>query len=78
MPGQFWPRGLTMLDCSKNRTGFDRVLMAVAATSLTVSATSAVAQNDPPRNSAAELATITKVLGDLLATERRGVRFVRS
>jgi murein L,D-transpeptidase YcbB/YkuD len=45
-----------MRDCSKNRAGFDRVLMAVAATFLTVSATSAFAQNDPPRNSAAELA----------------------
>ena len=44
-----------MRDCSKNR-GFDRVLMAVAATFLTVSATSALAQTDPPRNSAAELA----------------------
>jgi L,D-transpeptidase YcbB len=45
-----------MRDCSKNRAGYDRVLMAVAATFLTVSATSALAQNDPPRNSAAELA----------------------
>ena len=45
-----------MRDCSKNRAGFDRVLMAVAATFLTVSATSALAQTDPPRNSAAELA----------------------
>ena len=45
-----------MRDCLKNRAGFDRVLMAVAATFLTVSATSAFAQNDPPRNSAAELA----------------------
>jgi murein L,D-transpeptidase YcbB/YkuD len=45
-----------MRDCSKNRTGFDRVLMAVAATFLTVSATSAFAQTDPARNSAAELA----------------------
>ena len=45
-----------MRDCLKNRAGYDRVLMAVAATFLTVSATSAVAQNDPPRNSAAELA----------------------
>jgi murein L,D-transpeptidase YcbB/YkuD len=45
-----------MRDCSKNRAGFDRVLMAVAATFLTVSATSALAQADPPRNSAAELA----------------------
>ena len=45
-----------MFDCSKNRAGFDRVLMAVAATFLTVSATSALAQSDPARNSAAELA----------------------
>jgi L,D-transpeptidase YcbB len=45
-----------MRDCSKNRAGFDRVLMAVAATFLTVSATSAMAQADPARNSAAELA----------------------
>jgi L,D-transpeptidase YcbB len=45
-----------MRDCSKNRAGFDRVLMAVAATFLTVSATSALAQADPPSNSAAELA----------------------
>jgi L,D-transpeptidase YcbB len=45
-----------MRDCSKNRAGFDRVLMAVAATFLTVSATSALAQAEPARNSAAELA----------------------
>jgi murein L,D-transpeptidase YcbB/YkuD len=45
-----------MRDCSKNRGGFDRVLMAVAATFLTVSATSAMAQADPARSSAAELA----------------------
>src|ERR1700730_8637353 len=45
-----------MRDCLKNRAGFDRVLMAVAATFLTVSATSALAQSNPPRNSAAELA----------------------
>jgi hypothetical protein len=56
MPDQLRPRGVTMLDCSKNRTGFDRVLMAVAATFLTVSATSALAQSDPARNSPAELA----------------------
>ncbi len=56
MPGQFHPRGVTMRDCSKNRAGFDRVLMAVAATFLTVSATSALAASDPPRASAAELA----------------------
>jgi murein L,D-transpeptidase YcbB/YkuD len=45
-----------MRDCSKSRAGFDRVLMAVAATFLTVSATSALAQADPARNSAADLA----------------------
>jgi L,D-transpeptidase YcbB len=45
-----------MRDCLKNHAGFDRVLMAVAATFLTVSATSALAQADPPRKSAAELA----------------------
>src|SRR5260370_5293568 len=48
--------GVTMRDCLKNRAGFDRVLMAVAATFLTVSATSAFAQADPARTSAAELA----------------------
>ncbi|MGA9090599.1 MAG: L,D-transpeptidase family protein [Bradyrhizobium sp.] len=45
-----------MRDCWKNRVGYDRVLMAVAATFLTVSATSALAQGDQVRNSAAELA----------------------
>jgi L,D-transpeptidase YcbB len=45
-----------MRDCSKGRCGFDRVLMAVAATFLTVSATSALAQSGTPRASAAELA----------------------
>src|SRR5215469_10674487 len=45
-----------MRDCFNNRRGFDRVLMAVAATFLTVSATSALAQGDQPRSSAAELA----------------------
>jgi L,D-transpeptidase YcbB len=44
-----------MRDCLTNRGGFDRVLMAVAATFLTVSATSALAQ-DQPRSTAAELA----------------------
>src|SRR6266704_4760682 len=56
MTGQFRPRGVTMRDCSTNRAGFDRVLMAVAATFLAVSATSALAQSDGPRTSAAELA----------------------
>src|ERR1700722_5944486 len=55
MPEQFRLRGLTMLDRSKSRAGFDRVLMAVAATFLTVSATSALAQSGPAR-SPAELA----------------------
>src|SRR6187431_2036199 len=46
-----------MRDCSTNRAGFDRVLMAVAATFLTMSATSAMAgQSTTPRASAAELA----------------------
>jgi L,D-transpeptidase YcbB len=56
MPGRFRPRGEMMRDCSKNRAGFDRVLMAVAATFLTVSATSALAQSDPAHKNAAELA----------------------
>src|SRR6266705_2022088 len=56
MAGQFRPRGVTMRDCSTNRAGFDRVLMAVAATFLAVSATAALAQSDGPRTSAAELA----------------------
>src|SRR6478736_183184 len=66
MPGQFRPGGVTMRDRSKNRKGFDRVLMAVAATFLTVSTTSglttsvlatpALGQSDTPRASAAELA----------------------
>jgi len=54
MPGQRHPRGVMMRDCSKNRAGFDRVLMAVAATFIAVS--SVPAQADPARNSAAELA----------------------
>ena len=46
-----------MRDCSTNRAGFDRVLIAVAATFLAVSATSVLAaQSDTPRASAAELA----------------------
>jgi murein L,D-transpeptidase YcbB/YkuD len=56
MPEQFRARGATMRDCVKNRSGFDRVLMTVAATFLTVAATSAVAQSDSSRTSAAELA----------------------
>src|SRR3984957_13298332 len=54
--GAAHPRGVTMRDCWKNRRGYDRVLMTVAATFLTVSANSAFAQSDTPRNSAAELA----------------------
>jgi L,D-transpeptidase YcbB len=45
-----------MRECWKNRAGYDRVLMTVAATFLTVSASPAFAQNVVPRNSAAELA----------------------
>ncbi|MGA7807168.1 L,D-transpeptidase family protein, partial [Bradyrhizobium sp.] len=45
-----------MRDCLSNRGGFDRVLMAVAATFLTVSATAALAQSDQARGSAAEMA----------------------
>lgn len=45
-----------MLDRSKNRAGYDRMLMAVAATFLTVSATAAWAQAGSARSSAAELA----------------------
>src|SRR5689334_22271710 len=44
-----------MRDCLNHRAGFDRVLAAVAATFLTVSAGSALAQ-DQARSSAAELA----------------------
>lgn len=44
-----------MRDCLNHRAGFDRVLMAVAATFLTVSGGSALAQ-DQARSSAAELA----------------------
>jgi murein L,D-transpeptidase YcbB/YkuD len=45
-----------MRDCSNNRSGFDRILVAIAASLLTVSATTALAQGDQPRSSAAELA----------------------
>lgn len=44
-----------MRDCLNHRAGFDRVLMTVAATFLTVSASAALAQ-DQARSSAAELA----------------------
>ena len=56
MPGQFHPRGVTMRDYRNGRAGFDRVLMAVAATFLTVSATAAFAQSDAPRSTPADLA----------------------
>jgi L,D-transpeptidase YcbB len=45
-----------MGDSLNNRAGFDRVLMTVAATFLTVAASSALAQTDAARSSAAELA----------------------
>ena len=45
-----------MRDSLKNRRGYDRVLMTVAATFLAVSATSAMAQTTTPRSSTAELA----------------------
>src|SRR3954453_20259447 len=56
MPGQFHPRGVMMRDYRNGRAGFDRVLMAVAATFLTVSATAAFAQADAPRSTPADLA----------------------
>ena len=56
MPGQFTQGNVIMRNCLNNRGGFDRVLMAVAASFLAVSATSAMAQSDPARSSAAELA----------------------
>lgn len=45
-----------MRDYSNRRSGFDRVLMAVAATFLTVSAGTAFAQSPSPRDSTSELA----------------------
>jgi murein L,D-transpeptidase YcbB/YkuD len=45
-----------MRDYRNGRAGIDRVLMAVAATFLTVSATAALAQDDAPRSTAADLA----------------------
>jgi murein L,D-transpeptidase YcbB/YkuD len=45
-----------MRDYRNGRAGFDRVLMAVAATFLTVSATAAFAQSDAPRSTPADLA----------------------
>ncbi|MGB3504989.1 MAG: murein L,D-transpeptidase, partial [Xanthobacteraceae bacterium] len=45
-----------MRNDSIGRHGFDRVLMAVAATFLTVSTSSAFAQTAPAQNNAAQLA----------------------
>ncbi len=45
-----------MQNCPNDRRGFDRVLMAVAASFLAVSTSAAMAQSDPHRSSAAELA----------------------
>jgi murein L,D-transpeptidase YcbB/YkuD len=45
-----------MRDYRNGRAGFDRVLMAVAATFFTVSATAAFAQSDAPRSTPADLA----------------------
>ena len=66
MAGQLHAKGARMRDYSKGRSGFDRALVAVAATFLTVSATAvliapvliepALAQADPARKSAADLA----------------------
>src|SRR4051812_49551612 len=56
MPGQFHPRGVTMRDYRNGRAGFDRVLMAVAATFLTVSATAAFAQSSTPADLAIDAA----------------------
>jgi L,D-transpeptidase YcbB len=56
MPEQFHPRGVTMRDYRNGRAGFDRVLMAVAATFFTVSGSAAFAQGDAPRSTPADLA----------------------
>src|SRR3954453_5010427 len=45
-----------MRDCSNSRAGFDRVLITLAETFLAISASPALDQGDPVRNSAAELA----------------------
>jgi L,D-transpeptidase YcbB len=45
-----------MRDCSNNRAGFDRVLMAVAATFITVAAGSTVAHAGPSTSSPADMA----------------------
>src|SRR6476659_9552698 len=56
MPEQSAQGGVRMRDGGNTHAGFDRVLVTVAATFLTVSVTSSLAQADPPRSSAAELA----------------------
>src|SRR5947207_11793305 len=56
MPGQFAQGYVRMTARLKNRAVFDRVLMTVAATFLPVAATSSLAQANPARSSAAELA----------------------
>src|SRR4029078_13589433 len=53
MPGQLHPRGARMRDLMNGRSGFDRVLMAVASSFTTASAAQA---QTATRNSAAELA----------------------
>ena len=45
-----------MRNCLNDRGGFDRILMAVAASFMAVSASAAMAQSDQQRSSAAELA----------------------
>ena len=45
-----------MRDYSTNRTGFDRILMALAATCLTVSTSAALAQTDTAKKATTELA----------------------
>ncbi len=45
-----------MRDYSNRRSGFDRMLMAVAATFLTVATGTALAQSPSPRDSTSELA----------------------
>ena len=56
MPGQFHPMGARMRDFStchhKSPAGFDRILMAVAATFLSVAATTANAQSGPAKSPA--------------------------
>src|SRR5437868_9688307 len=60
MPGQRHPRGVRMRDSSNGRSGFDRVVMAVAATFITVSAGTVAPQSvlaqQAPTSNAADLA----------------------